>query len=165
MAENRANIRVRRMTNSDLAKVNEVDRSLIGRRRVTTWPFSFDTYWRVYEPKINFVAELDGRVVGFITGVIEQEERSYDILSHPRPRGSQSAGGRKVGWVELMGVHADHWGKGAGMALMNAFADECKKNKATVRIVVRDDDEDMKNFLLNIKFKRSEVVAFEKAPE
>jgi hypothetical protein len=42
------NISVRKMKKIDLAKINAVDNSLRGRNRVTTWPFTFDLYWRIY---------------------------------------------------------------------------------------------------------------------
>lgn len=163
MADDNVQIKVRRMTGDDLAKVNEVDRSLHGKRRVTTWPFTFEMYYRVYSPSTCFVAEIDNTVVGVICGIIEPEERSKDILAE-RGKDLSDKETRLVGWIDLMGVHSDHWGKGIGLALFNAFAGECKKNGATIRIVISDEDEDLKNFLLALEFKRSERVSYEKAP-
>ncbi|MFC1948751.1 GNAT family N-acetyltransferase [Chloroflexota bacterium] len=165
MAENRAEIKTRKMAKSDMAKVNDIDRSLYDKKRVTTWPFSFDIYWRVYGPKLCYVAELEGNVVGFIAGVIEHEERSKYLIRQPHGIAPSSLKSQKIGWIEMMGVHADHWGKGAGGALINAFSDECKKNNATMRIVIRDDDENLKIFLSRLNFKQAETVSFERAPE
>jgi GNAT superfamily N-acetyltransferase len=164
MAENResADIKVRKMTRNDLAKINVVDYSLHGKRRVTTWPFSFETYWRIYEPKLCYVAELKGEVAGFIAGVIEQEERSKYLIAHPRSMEGPSPESTKIGWIEMMGVHADHWAKGIGIALLDAFTEECKKNGASIRIVIRDDDEDLKSFLVRRGFNRSDFVAYDK---
>ena len=41
MAQDKGDIKVRRMVEGDLVKVNEIDRSLFSKGRVTTWPFSF----------------------------------------------------------------------------------------------------------------------------
>ncbi|GAI75375.1 unnamed protein product [marine sediment metagenome] len=82
MAQNKGDIKIRRMVENDLPRVNEIDRSLFSKGRVTTWPFSFENYWEVYHPKLRFVAELKGEVVGFLVGVIGKEERSRSMFSH-----------------------------------------------------------------------------------
>ena len=158
------NITVRKMKKSDLAKINAVDNSLRGRNRVTTWPFSFDTYWRIYEPEICYVAELNGQVAGFIAGVIEKEERSKFLINQPRSVASPADDSPRVGWIEMMGVHADHWGRGVGLALIDAFTEECRKRNAMMRIVVRDDDEALKSFLIGRGFNRSIFVSYNKDP-
>lgn len=154
-------ITVRKMTKSDLAKINAVDNSLRGKKRVTTWPFTFDTYWRIYEPELGFVAEINNEVVGVVAGVIETEERSKYLISQPRTTKHPGQASPKIGWIEMMGVHSDHWGKGVGQALMDAFTAECKKNKAATRIIVRDDDENLKRFLVERGFNKSEFVSYE----
>jgi GNAT superfamily N-acetyltransferase len=155
-------IKIRKMATADLPKANIVDASLEGQHRGSTWPFSFENYWRIYEPKIALAAEINGELLGFIAGSIRQEERSYSIVSKPYGIDASSSGG-KVGWIEIMGVHHDHWGKGIGMALLNAFIEECRKQKASTRILVKDDDENLKAFLNALKFKRDETVTYEKA--
>ncbi|MBN2239937.1 MAG: GNAT family N-acetyltransferase [Dehalococcoidales bacterium] len=161
MAENSgSNISVRKMSKSDLAKINAVDNSLHGKARVTTWPFTFDTYWRIYQPAMCYVAELNKQVVGFVAGVVEEEERSKYLVGLPRKLESPSQHYPKVGWIEMMGVHADHWGQGVGLALMKIFTEECKKVNASVRIVVRDDDEALKSFLAGMGFRKSEFVSY-----
>jgi GNAT superfamily N-acetyltransferase len=164
MAESTKEIKVRRMRDEDLAKVNEVDHSLHGKRRVTTWPFSFEMYYHVYSPSTCFVAEIGSTIVGFISGIIEPEERSKDLLDQVQRDEWVEKESRLIGWIDLMGVHADHWGKGIGLALVTAFSEECKRNGATIRIVIKDDDEALKNFLIALDFKRSERVSYEKAP-
>ena len=157
-------ITVRKMKNSDMAKINAVDNSLHGRNRVTTWPFSFDMYWRIYEPEICYVAEMKGQVVGFVAGVIEKEERSKFLINQPRMVSSPINDSPRVGWIEMMGVHADYWGQGIGLALIDAFTEECRKNNAMMRIIIRDDDEALKSFLIGRGFNRSIFVSYNKDP-
>ena len=159
-----AYITVRKMTSDDLAKINAVDNSLHGRNRTTTWPFSFDTYWRIYEPEICFVAELDGEVSGFIAGFIEDEDRSTYLVNQPRTVATPLDDHPKVGWVEMMGVHGDRWGKGLGLALIDAFTEECRKQNAMMRIIIRDDDEPLKGFLIGRGFNRSIFISYNKDP-
>lgn len=159
-----SNIKVRKMHKNDLAKINAVDNSLRGRNRVTTWPFSFDTYWRIYEPEICYVAELDGEVAGFVAGFIESEERSTYLINQPRTVATPVKDNPSVGWIEMMGVHADYWGKGIGLALIDAFTEECRNKGAMMRIVVRDDDEALKSFLIGRGFNRSIFVSYTKDP-
>jgi ribosomal protein S18 acetylase RimI-like enzyme len=161
MADNKGVVKVRKMKKTDLAKVNAVDNSLFGKRRVTTWPFTFDMYWRIYEPDLCFVAEIGQDVVGFVGGVIESEERSKLLISQPRTMEIPGMSSPKIGWIEMMGVHGEHWGKGIGQALMDAFVAECKKQQAAVRIVIRDDDENLKSFLSGQGFKKSDFVSYE----
>jgi GNAT superfamily N-acetyltransferase len=158
------NIKVRKMVRDDIAKINAVDNSLHGRNRTTTWPFSFDTYWRIYEPEICIVAELDGEVSGFIAGVIEDEERSTYLINQPRTVSTPIEEHLKIGWVEMMGVHADRWGKGLGLALLDAFTEECRKQNAVMRIIIRDDDETLKGFLIGRDFNRSIFIPYNKDP-
>jgi GNAT superfamily N-acetyltransferase len=157
-------INVRKMTGKDLPRANVVEASLEGQRRVTTWPGSFEHYWRIYEPDLAFCAEMGGELVGFVAGSIRQEERSRSIISEPYDIDSSKSSEGKVGWIEIMGVHADYWGKGIGMALMEAFTEECRKRKASMRILIKDDDQNLKNFLTALKFNRAETVVYSKNP-
>jgi len=59
-------IKVRKMVESDLPRISEIDNQLAGKARVTTWPFSFEAYWEVYKPEMTFVAEADGKIVGIL---------------------------------------------------------------------------------------------------
>lgn len=163
MVENKnvSKVTVRRMIKSDLAKINAVDNSLRGKSRVTTWPFTFDTYWRIYEPAMCYVAVFEGMVVGFVAGVIESEERSNYLVGLPRTMNNPAKDSPKVGWIEMMGVHGDHWGKGIGMALIETFTTECKKQGAVIRIIVRQDDENLRKFLSGRGFNQSEFISYE----
>ncbi len=161
MAQNKGDIKVRRMVEDDLSRVNEIDRSLFSKGRVTTWPFSFENYWVVYRPKLRFVAELNGEIVGFLMGTIGKEERSRSMLSHtfrvgPLYRGNQ------VGWIDMIGISADHWHKGIGRSLVEAFQDECKRKNARMRINVRDNDKELAKFLVGCGFVKSEIATYRK---
>jgi len=163
MAQNKGDIKIRRMVESDLVKVNEVDRSLFSKGRVTTWPFSFENYWGTYHPKLSFVAELKGEVVGFLVGIIGREERSQSIFSHTFRAGPLYRG-NQVGWIDMIGIREDCWHRGIGRSLVEAFQNECKRKNARMRINVRDNDKELKEFLVGLGFVRSEIATYRKQP-
>lgn len=163
MAQNKGDIKIRRMVEDDLPRVNEIDRSLFSKGRVTTWPFSFENYWVVYRPKIRFVAELKGEVVGFLVGIIGKEERSRSIFSHTFRAGPLYRG-NQVGWIDMLGIREDCWHRGIGRSLIEAFQNECKRKNARMRINVRDKDKELKKFLVGCGFVKSEIATYRKQP-
>jgi hypothetical protein len=46
---------VREMVDSDLPRLNEIDRMIQGEDRVTTWPYSLETYRSIYNPNLTLV--------------------------------------------------------------------------------------------------------------
>ncbi len=154
-------VKVRKMNNADLARVNEIDRLLYGEERVPTWPFSFEAYWGIHRPKLSFVAEVDGVVVGFLVGNIAQEEHSQSIFRLARMSGPQPQN-QKIGWMDMIGIHPDYQRRSIGRLLIEAFVEQCKRNNAAVRGVVRDGDERLEKFMISLGFKKQETVIFEK---
>jgi GNAT superfamily N-acetyltransferase len=159
VAENQDKITIRRMVEDDLTAVHYVDNSVIGKGRVTSWPYSFEAYWDIYHPTLSFVAELNGKVIGFLSGYIEQEERSKALVMLPHRLHRRDT---KIGWIELMGVKPEAWGKGIGRLLIEAFQAECEKSNATLRIVLKQDDEKLRTFFNNMGFKAPKFITLEK---
>jgi GNAT superfamily N-acetyltransferase len=159
MAESKDEIKIRKMTEDDLTAVHYVDNSIIGKGRVTSWPYSFDAYWDIYHPDVNFIAELNGQVVGFLSGIIEKEERSKSLVNMPHRMHRRDA---KIGWIEVMGVKPEAWHKGIGTRMIDAFQSECKKNEAVMRIVLRHDDHNLREFFRSIGFEPPKFITLEK---
>jgi ribosomal protein S18 acetylase RimI-like enzyme len=161
MAVKKGDIKVRRMVDADMPQVNAIDRLLFGKERVPTWPFSFESYWALYHPELSFVAEVGGRVVGFIAGNLVEEEHSQSILSLRRTIDRPSRH-RKVGWVDMIGIDPSYQHMGIGRGLVEAFDEECKRSDAVMRGIAREGDERLRNFLASIGFKRSDLVVYER---
>ncbi len=161
MAKDKADIKIRRMVESDLPRVNEVDRLLFGDERVPTWPFSFEAYWRVYRPGLSFIAELEGKVVGFAVGNIIQEEHYQSIFSlrHTVDRPLQH---RQVGWIDMIGIHPEYQHRGIGQSLVEVFYEECKRNNAVVMGMAKESDKRLRDFLAALGFRKSDIVTYEK---
>jgi ribosomal protein S18 acetylase RimI-like enzyme len=160
MAEPKEDIRIRKMMDADLAMVNEIDRALVGDKRATTWPFSFETYWSVYHPELAWVAELNGEVVGFLAGYIKQTEGTNSILRRADMQIMPPTRHQMVGWIEIIGVAPKGQYKGIGRQLVEAFIKECESEDALVNCLVRTGDEFLSNFYANIGFKPWDTVIY-----
>lgn len=66
-------VKIRRMVEADLEAVKEIDRLLVGEERALSWPSSVETEWLAYRPALSFVAEVGGKIVGFLLGDIRRE--------------------------------------------------------------------------------------------
>ncbi len=161
MTESSGKVKIRRMVDDDLMIVNQIDRLLFGEDRVSTWQFSFEAYWNIYGPGLNFVAEVDGEVVGFLAGNIAEQERTQSVLDlmHTIDRSSRYP---KVGWIDMVGVLPGSQGKHIGQALVEAFQVECKSSGAPMRSIVKEGDERLTGFLKSLGFKKWETTTYEK---
>ena len=156
-----AEVKVRKMTDADLARVNEIDQLLYGEERLPTWPFSFESYWGIHNPKLSFVAVLDGEIVGFIVGNIVQEEHSQSTvrLSHspgPQPKN------QRIAWMDMIGIHPDYQRRGIGQALIEAFFEQCRTSNVPARGLVREGDEQLEKFMKSLGFHQQEYVIYER---
>jgi ribosomal protein S18 acetylase RimI-like enzyme len=163
MTERRARVKIRKMNQADLPTVKATDLLLFGDSRLPTWPFSFEEYWTAYRPDISFVAELDGRVAGFIVGTVVVEEHSYSVLNL-RKASARPPRYRQVGWIDMIGVHPEHQHSGIGRSLVEAFCSECGRINAVVKGVAAADDDRLKRFLETAGFKLGNLVVYERDP-
>jgi len=154
-------VKVRKMTDADLPRVNEIDHLLYGEERVPTWPFSFEAYWGIHRPKLSFVAEVDGIIVGFLVGNIVQEEHSQSIFRLSRRSGPQPQH-QRVGWMDMIGIHPSYQRRSVGRLLIEAFVEQCERSNAQVRGVVKEGDERLGKFMESLGFSRQETVIYEK---
>jgi hypothetical protein len=146
MVTEKAEVIIRRMTEADLDRIKDIDRALVGPDRALSWPLRVEAHWWVYRPMLNFVAEIDDEMVGFLLGDIRGAEYGVDIS----------------GWIDMMGVATDYHGRGIGRKLVDAFCEECQKNEVRVRVVIREDDERLIRFWTSMGFKKGSLVSYER---
>jgi ribosomal protein S18 acetylase RimI-like enzyme len=161
MAEQKGEVKIRKMAETDLEAVSRIDRSTRGNDRFTTWPFSFDSYWGIYHPDIKLVAEVDSNVVGFVVGTIVQRKESESIfnLLHSEEPSSMH---QLVSWMDMIGLDPEHRNVGIGRSLTDAFYQECKRRNAVMRIIAYHNDEKLGGFLESMGFVNSGVVIYKK---
>lgn len=136
---------LRKMTAQDVAQILDIDRSILGRKRAASWPQKVTRYLEMYYPPLCHVAEIEGRVVGFILGDV----RGWEYALPPG------------GWIDIMGVDPDYQGRGIGRRLLEAFVEECHRSGMKTHIIVREGDERLQNLLLSAGFHRGQLAEFE----
>ena len=142
----RENIMIRKMVPEDVVQILEVDRKLVGKERSPSWPQKVTRYLEMYYPPLCYVAQSDGKVVGFILGDI----RGWEYAVAPS------------GWIDIMGVAPEFQGRGIGKKLVQAFASECQERKMKTHIMVRESDARLQKFFYEADFHRGGLIEFEK---
>jgi GNAT superfamily N-acetyltransferase len=137
---------VRRMVDDDMPKLEVVGRSLIGLPRAMPWEIEAEAEDKVYRPTMNFVAELDGVVVGFLLGDIRSLWYGNDM----------------GGWIHMVVVHRNYRHLGIGRRLVEAFCEVCEQKKVDARVLLRDGDEHLRSFFKFRGFRNGDMVTLEK---
>jgi GNAT superfamily N-acetyltransferase len=107
------NVKIRALSENDLDAVVRIDEKVLGRERRDFWKRKI-AYSDIY-PRPAMVAEVDGKVVGFILGYVSGWEFGVPDF---------------VGWIDTLGVDPDFQRKGIGKLLFQALI-EVFKNSGT----------------------------------
>jgi len=105
------NIKIRSLSENDLNAVVRIDEKVLGRKRRDFWKRKI-AYSDIY-PRPAMVAEVDGKVVGFILGYVSGWE--FGVPD-------------SVGWIDTLGVDPDYQRKGIGRLLFNALIEVFKNS-------------------------------------
>jgi len=140
-------VRIRKMNEGDLPRVQAIDSQIVGPDRSISWPLRVEAHWWVYRGMPNFVAQIGSEVVGFILGDI---------------RGGEQSGAEACGWIDMMGVIPAYRRKGIGTQLVEAFCKECKKRDVKARLVIMHNDDMMVKFWESCGFHKGDLVVYQK---
>ena len=139
--------RVRPLTELDVEAVCRIDERITGRYRPEVWEQRIAYYIR-RDPDSSQVAEVDGRVVGFMLGEV---------------RGGEFGMEEPTGWLEFFGVDPAARERGIGRRLTDALLAGFKKRGAHVaRTMVRTQDAEIARFVAAMGFVPAPVSALEK---
>lgn len=95
------------------------------------------------ETDASFVAEIDGVVVGYMTG---------SVLNG-------GFGIHKAVWITMLGVNPQYMGRGVGASLANAIFEFSKaRDIKNIYTSVRWDSSDLLSFFKTLNFGRSEFI-------
>jgi len=139
-------LRIRTMTDKDMAAMVEVDKKIVGKDRIASWPQKVSSHSKTYYPPLSFVAEVDDTVLGFIIGVIMGAEYGLPLS----------------GWINIIGVDPEYQGRGLGTILLRSFIEACHRRGIKARLMVRQKDERLKKLLLSLGFQQGDLVDFVK---
>jgi ribosomal protein S18 acetylase RimI-like enzyme len=97
-------VKIRVLGENDLDAVVEIDKKVLGEERRAYWKRKM-AYADIY-PRPALVAELDGKVVGFIMGYVSGWEFGVPDT---------------IGWIDTLGVDPAYQRRGIGRALFSAL--------------------------------------------
>lgn len=137
---------IREMRPSDLDQIVEIDRKVLGKSRRDYWEIKL----RLVQNRAQFaalVAELDGRVIGFIIGGASRWE--YGVPEN-------------VGWIDTIGVDPDHQRQGVAKLLFREMVDHLKQlGVVSIRTFVKRLDWKLLKFFEEVGFSQGDMVNLE----
>ncbi|MEP7027163.1 MAG: GNAT family N-acetyltransferase [Candidatus Eisenbacteria bacterium] len=139
-------ITIRPLSDTDIDAITRIDELVTGRYRPELWEDRVAYYLR-RDPESSRVAELGGRIVGFMLGDLRGGEFGLEETS---------------GWIERFGVDPAARGKGIGRKLFEALAEYFKASGArTLRTFVDAGQVETATFLKAVGFGPSALTALE----
>jgi ribosomal protein S18 acetylase RimI-like enzyme len=143
------NITVRRMRTQDADAVLRIDEKITGTPHEAQWESRIiDQLTR--NPLGCLVAEMKGKVVGFIFGEIRGWEFAIP----------------KTGWIEIVGVDPEYQGKGVARALIEKLHIYFRNhNIDRVMTMVNWNDAGLVSFFCALGFERSAFIILDKEVE
>ena len=140
------NIRIRELEASDTDDIADIYASIVRKPVDPDFKALIEKHART-ENDICYVAELDGRVIGFMI--------SY-ILTF-------GFGIEKSAWIATLGIEPDHMGQGVGASLARATFKRYKaEGIGMVYTSVRWDSPDLLSFFKTLGFDRSNFINLKK---
>ena len=142
-----AHATIRPVTELDIESICRIDEQITGMYRPEVWEDRVMYYIR-RDPDSSQVAEVAGKVVGFMLGEV---------------RGGEFGLEEPTGWVEFFGVDPRAREKGVGRSLIEAVLARFKSSGAHVaRTMVRAQDKEIDAFIRRSGFTPAPVTALEK---
>lgn len=146
MPETTTDVKIRPLDELDLNGIVRIDEKISGIYQPEIWE-SRTAYYLRRDPGASQVAEVDGKVVGFMFGDLRAGEFGIEEPS---------------GWVERFGIDPDYRGKDLGRKLFEAVCAHFRAEGAqTVRTLVDSNDTKLSGFLGAIGFTPSALQALE----
>lgn len=140
-------IRIRPLTELDIEAVTRIDERITARYRPEAWERRIGYYLR-RDPEASQVAEVAGRVCGFMLGEV---------------RGGEFGLEEPTGWIEFFGVDPDVRGRHLGRRLCDALLVHFRQQGAQVaRTMVAAKDAEIAGFLGAMGFATAPLTALEK---
>jgi len=136
-------LKIRSMTERDFAGIDDVDKRITGRVWAGAGGRRASSHFWGYYPPLSFVAEIEGRIVGFIIGSMGGPEYSLPVS----------------GWVTILGVDPNYQGRGIGRALLKAFVDVCEISRIPSRLIIPR-NEHFERMLHALGFEQGQLVDY-----
>lgn len=143
----RTDVTIRPVETSDLDAIVRIDEKLSGQTRKAFWQARLETAG-LRPPWMSLVAEMDGRVAGFLLGWVGESE--FGI-------------GDATGWIDLIGVDPPYRGRGVGHALVKRFVQSGQELRAVQKVATLIDltQADVRDFFVRLGFRHGPMIQME----
>ena len=146
MPGTQAETRIRPLDELDISAIVRIDERISGTYRPDVWESRVGYYLR-RDPGASQVAELGGKVVGFMLGDLRAGEFGLEEPS---------------GWIERFGIDPDHRGHDLGRRMFAAMVDHFRAGGArSVRTLADRNDAGITGFLRALGLTPSPLEALE----
>jgi ribosomal protein S18 acetylase RimI-like enzyme len=146
MPDLQSQVRVRPLDELDIGGITRIDERITGIYRPEVWERRVGYYLR-RDPDSSQVAEVEGRLVGFMLGDV---------------RGGEFGIEEPGGWIERFGIDPDFRGRDIGRQLFDAMIRHFRDCGAgAVRTLVDERDQGVAGFLGAMGFQPSTMKALE----
>jgi len=137
---------IRTMTLKDLDRIVEIDTKVLGESRPDYWEMKLELVEK-RSPMASLVAEVDGKVIGFVIGDASGWE--YGVPEH-------------VGWIDTIGIDPSFQRKGIAKMLLTEMISNLKKvGVDTVYTFVNWRDWSLLRFFDAMGFHKGDMVNLE----
>ncbi|MBL7173688.1 MAG: GNAT family N-acetyltransferase [Desulfobacteraceae bacterium] len=137
---------IRTMVPSDMDQIVEIDIKVLGKPRPEYWEMKLELPEK-HSQISSLVAELDGKVIGFIMGGASRWE--YGVPEN-------------VGWIDTIGVDPDYQRKGIAKILFTEMTNNLKEvGVDTIYTFVTRRDWKLLKFFNSIGFQKGDMINLE----
>ena len=137
---------IRAMAPTDLEQIVSIDIKVLGKPRPQYWEQKLASAGKNSQVS-SLVAEMDGKVVGFIIGGVSRWE--YGVPEN-------------VGWIDTIGVDPEYQRKGIARTLFSEMAANLKKvGVDTINTFVTRRDWRLLNFFSHLGFQKGDMTNME----
>ena len=131
------------MTGKDLDRIVQIDTKVLGKSRPEYWEVKLERVEK-RSPMASLVAEVDGKVVGFVIGDAS---------------GWEYGAPENIGWIDTIGVDPAYQRKGIAQTLLTEMVNHLKKvGVDTIYTFVNWRDWSLLQFFDSAGFSRGEMI-------
>jgi predicted N-acetyltransferase YhbS len=139
-------VKIRALAYGDLDAIVAIDKALLGKERPELWSMKIELSEN-RSPLTSLVAEMNGKVVGFILGDASGWE--YGVPNN-------------VGWIDTIGVHPEYHRKGIARLLFKEMVNNLKKvGVNTIYTLVNWKEWDLLHFFDKMRFLKGDMLQLE----
>lgn len=135
---------VRQMSKDDLNSIVDIDTKVLGETRKDYWATKIIKEAALRPPDASLIAEIDGKVAGFILGEVSGWE--FKVPNN-------------IGWIDTIGIDPDYQNRGIAKVLAIALVTNLRQHGVdTIYTLVNWNDWDLLQFFHAMGFSRGDMI-------